>query len=46
MNLSRQKEQFSIAWVRAVVSVAGYAVYHPEVDDDSVDLGIAVRGGR
>jgi len=46
MDLSRQKEQFSIAWVRAVVSVAGYAVYQPEVDDDSVDLGIAVRGGR
>lgn len=46
MNPSRQKEQFSIAWVRAVVSVAGYAVYQPEVDDDSIDLGIAMRGGR
>lgn len=46
MELSRQKEQFSIAWVRAVVSVAGYVVYQPEVDDDSVDLGIAMRGGR
>lgn len=46
MDVSRQKEQFSIAWVRVVVSVAGYVVYQPEVDDDSVDLGIAMRGGR
>lgn len=44
MDVSRQKEQFSIAWVCAVVSVAGYVVYQPEVDDDSVDLGIAMRG--
>lgn len=46
MDPSQQKEQFSIAWVRTVVSVAGYAVYQTSVDDDSVDLGIAMRGGR
>jgi hypothetical protein len=45
MDLSQQKEQFSIAYVRAIASVAGYTVYRPEVDDDSVDLGIALRGG-
>ena len=46
MDLSQQKEQFSIAYIRAVVSVAGYAVYRPEVDDDSVDLGVSLRGGK
>lgn len=45
MDLSQQKEQFSEAYVRAVAAVAGYAVYRPEVDDDSVDLGLAARGG-
>jgi hypothetical protein len=25
-------------------AVAGYSLYRPEVDDDSVDLGIASRG--
>jgi hypothetical protein len=27
-----------------VATVAGYATYKPDVDDDSVDLGIAARG--
>lgn len=44
MDLTQSKEQFSHAYVRAVASVAGYAVYKPEVDDDSVDLGLAARG--
>jgi hypothetical protein len=44
MDLNQQKEQFSIAYVRAVASVAGYNTYKPEVDDDSVDFGIAARG--
>lgn len=46
MTLANQKEQFSKAYVRAVVSVAGYTIYEPVVDDDSVDIGIAARGGR
>ena len=44
MDLNQQKEQFSIAYVRAVASVAGYNTYKPEVDDDSVDFGIAAKG--
>ena len=43
MDLSQRKEQFSRSYVLAVSSVAGYATYKPEVDDDSVDLGIAGR---
>ena len=40
MDLNQQKEQFSIAYFRAVAAAAGYNVYKPEVDDSSVDLGI------
>lgn len=40
MDLNKQKEQFSIAYVRAVIAAAGYNVYKMEVDEDSVDLGI------
>jgi hypothetical protein len=43
MDLSQRKEQFSRTYVRAVACVAGYTIYQPEVDDDSVDLGIAGR---
>jgi hypothetical protein len=44
MHLNQRKEQFSIAYVRAVASVAGFAVHKPEVDDDSVDLALAASG--
>lgn len=37
---NQQKEQFSIAYFRAVAAAAGYNVYKPEVDDSSVDWGI------
>ena len=43
MDLSQRKEQFSRVYVRAVATVAGFTVYQPEVDDDSIDLGIAGR---
>lgn len=46
MDPSQQKEQFSNAYVRAVAATAGYALYKPEVDDDSVDWGIAATGGK
>jgi hypothetical protein len=46
MDENLQKEQFSNAYIRAVAAVAGYNVYKPEVDDDSIDWGIAARGGR
>ena len=45
MDLRQQQEQFSRAYVHAVATVAGFATYRPEVDDDSVDLGFAARGG-
>ena len=45
MDISQQKEQFSNAYIRAIASVAGCSLYKPDVDDDSVDIGIASRGG-
>ncbi len=46
MDLGQCKEQFSIAHARAVASAAGFACHEPTVDDDSVDLTIAGRGGN
>ena len=46
MDINAQKEQFSVAYVRAVAAVAGYATGKFDVDDDSVDLTLAERGGR
>jgi Domain of unknown function (DUF4365) len=45
MDLAQQKEEFSKAYVKAVAAVCGYATQEPSVDDDSVDLGLAARGG-
>jgi hypothetical protein len=45
MDLNQRKEQFSHAYVKAVAAVAGFAWYKPSVDDDSIDLGLAQRGG-
>ncbi len=45
MDLNQRKEQFSNAYIRAVAAVAGYTIYKPEVDDDSIDCGLAGRGG-
>ncbi|QLE56913.1 DUF4365 domain-containing protein [Nostoc sp. TCL26-01] len=44
MDINQQKEQFSNAYLQAVTSVAGYSLYKPAVDDDSVDWGIAATG--
>lgn len=44
MDMNLQKEQFSNAYLQAVTSVAGYSLYQPAVDDDSVDWGIAASG--
>ena len=46
MDLNQRKEQFSNAYVRAVASVAGFTLAKPEVDDDSIDLTDAQRGGN
>jgi hypothetical protein len=43
MDISQRKEQFSYAYVHAVSAVTGFTLYHPDVDDDSIDLGIAGR---
>lgn len=44
MNLNNQKEEFSLAYIRAVASVAGYYASKPDADINSVDLTIAARG--
>src|SRR5947209_7904096 len=44
MTRNDQKEHLGYVFVRAVAYAAGFTVYRPEVDDDSVDLGIAMRG--
>ncbi len=43
MDLSQRKEQFSRAYIHAIATVAGFTLYEPKVDDESVDLGIAGR---
>lgn len=43
MDISQRKEQFSIAYVRAVASVAGFSISTPGVDDDSVDMTLSGR---
>jgi hypothetical protein len=45
MHIDQRKEQFSRAYVLAVAAAAGYAWYQPSVDDDSIDLGLAEKGG-
>ncbi|MEG4235004.1 DUF4365 domain-containing protein [Microcoleus sp. Pol11C3] len=45
MDINQQKEQFSNIYLQAVTTVAGYSVYTPSVDDDSVDWGVAAKGG-
>lgn len=46
MTLNNQKEQFSIAYVRAVAAAAGFKISRDEVDDDSVDISIGRSGGN
>ena len=41
VEINQRKEQFSNAYLQAVASTAGYSLYKPVVDDDSVDWGIA-----
>lgn len=45
MDINQQKEQFSISYIRAIAAVAGYSLYRPEIDNDSVDLDVVSRGG-
>ncbi|MEG4093031.1 DUF4365 domain-containing protein [Microcoleus sp. Pol12B4] len=45
MDINQQKEQFSNLYLQAVTTVAGYSLYKLFVDDDSVDWGVAAKGG-
>ncbi|ADE14120.1 conserved hypothetical protein [Nitrosococcus halophilus Nc 4] len=38
MDLAQQKEQFSVAYIKAIAAQAGLNNAHPSVDDDSIDL--------
>src|SRR4051794_902475 len=44
MDLNQRKEQFSVAYLRAVSAVAGLALAPPNVDDDSVDWTVYATG--
>ena len=45
MDINSQKEQFSRAYVQAVVAVAGYTWAQPFPDNDSIDLMLSAKGG-
>ncbi|MBE9258927.1 MULTISPECIES: DUF4365 domain-containing protein [Dolichospermum] len=45
MHITQCQEQFGNAYIRVITAVSGYSIYKPEVDDDSIDLGIAAKGG-
>src|SRR5579871_605214 len=44
VDVNQQKEQFGNAFIQAVTAVAGFALYKPSPDNDSVDWGIAAGG--
>ena len=44
-HASWQQEQFSLAYVSAVASTAGFSVHHHVVDQDGIDVTIATHGG-
>jgi len=46
MDLSQRKAEFSLAYLHAVSTVAGFAIYERRVDDESVDCGVAKKGGN
>lgn len=44
--LTTRQEQFSIAYLRAIASVAGYSIEEMHVDMDSLDASIMQRGNE
>jgi hypothetical protein len=44
MTENDQKEEISRAYVKAVAATAGFSVYQPSIDDDSIDMGISSGG--
>jgi hypothetical protein len=43
MTPEQQKEQFSIAYLRAVAAAARINIYRMDVDEDSIDIGFSVK---
>jgi hypothetical protein len=43
MTAEQQKEQFSIAYVRAIAAAARVNIYRLEIDEDSIDIGFSVK---
>ncbi|HVX13597.1 MAG TPA: DUF4365 domain-containing protein [Pirellulales bacterium] len=41
MTENDQKEELSRAYVQAVAATAGFAIYKPSIDDESIDMGIS-----
>ena len=46
MDLNEQKQQFSLAYIRAIAADVGYKVAAPESDTDSIDGAIMADFGR
>lgn len=46
MDLNRQKEQFSIAWIQALAAVCQLKIFRCDVDDESIDLTLGRVGGN
>ena len=45
MDLSDQKERFSLGYVHAVAAVAGFDMTEPRVDKDSIDVTLSSHTG-
>lgn len=46
MEENLAKEQFCCSYISAIAAIAKYGTYKPTPDDDSVDIGFAVKGGN
>ena len=46
MDLNTQKERFSLSYIEAIASQAGYQVVEPKVDHDSIDGAIMADFGQ
>jgi hypothetical protein len=45
-GLTARQEQFSIAWLYAICSAAGYSIQQVHPDNDSIDVQIRQKGDR
>ena len=46
MHGTKQMEEFSRAYVRAIAAQAGCNPYNFDIDDDSIDLGIGINNSK